>query len=96
LWQAWATNYYQSNYIAAKNRTYVKLREVVLTYNFPAKLLSKTRFASAASLSLVGRNLLYFTGKYTRNIDLDQFTGTTTSFQTPSVKSFGANLNVTF
>ncbi|PSL22955.1 SusC/RagA family TonB-linked outer membrane protein [Dyadobacter jiangsuensis] len=96
LWQAWATNYYQSGYIAAKNRTYVKLREVVLTYNFPAKLLSKTHFASAASLSLVGRNLLYFTGKYTKNIDLDQFTGTTTSFQTPSVKSFGANLNVTF
>ncbi|WP_353719409.1 SusC/RagA family TonB-linked outer membrane protein [Dyadobacter sp. 676] len=96
LWQAWATNYYQSGYIAAKNRTYVKLREVVLTYNFPAKLLAKTRFANAASISLVGRNLLYFTGKYTRNIDLDQFTGTTTSFQTPSVKSFGANLNVTF
>jgi TonB-linked SusC/RagA family outer membrane protein len=96
LWQAWATNYYQSGYIAAKSRTYVKLREVILTYNFPAKLLSRTRFANAASISLVGRNLLYFTGKYTKNIDLDQFTGTSTSFQTPSVKSFGANLNVTF
>jgi TonB-linked SusC/RagA family outer membrane protein len=96
LWQAWATNYYQSAYVAAKNRTYLKLREVVISYNLPAALLAKTRFFSAASISLVGRNLLYFTGKYTRNIDLDQFTETTTSFQTPSVKSFGANLNLTF
>ncbi|WP_229214977.1 SusC/RagA family TonB-linked outer membrane protein [Dyadobacter bucti] len=96
LWQAWATNYYQSAYVGAKNRTYVKLREVVISYNLPSALLAKTRFFSAASISLVGRNLLYFTGKYTRNIDLDQFTETTTSFQTPSVKSFGANLNLTF
>ncbi|MCE7043749.1 SusC/RagA family TonB-linked outer membrane protein [Dyadobacter sp. CY312] len=96
LWQAWATNYYQSAYVAAKNRTYLKLREVVISYNLPSKLLAKTKFASAASISLVGRNLLYITGKYTKNIDLDQFTGTITSFQTPSVKSFGANLNLTF
>jgi TonB-linked SusC/RagA family outer membrane protein len=96
LWQAWATNYYQSGYVAAKNRSYLKLREVVISYNLPAAILAKTKFVSAASVSLVGRNLLYITGKYTRNIDLDQFTGSATSFQTPSVKSFGANLNLTF
>ena len=98
LWQAWATNYYQSGYVAAKSRTYVKLREVIISYNLPKKLIEKTRFATSASISLVGRNLLYFTGKYTRNIDLDKYTNADqiTDFQTPSVKSFGANLNLTF
>jgi TonB-linked SusC/RagA family outer membrane protein len=98
LWQAWATNYYQSGYVAAKSRSYVKLREVIISYNIPKKILEKMHFASSASISLVGRNLLYFTGKYTRNIDLDKYTNgdTITDFQTPSVKSFGANLNLTF
>lgn len=96
LWQAWAVNYYQSDPIAAKKRTFVKLREVVLSYNLPATILKRTRFFETASISLVGRNLLYFTGKGTQNMDLDQFTDLNSDYQTPSVKSFGINLNATF
>ncbi|ATP57114.1 SusC/RagA family TonB-linked outer membrane protein [Pedobacter ginsengisoli] len=96
LWQTWARNYYQSGYQLARNRTYVKLREVVLTYNLPAKLTERTKFLQSASISLVGRNLLYFTGKGTQSMDLDQYTGNNSDFQTPSVKSFGLNLNLTF
>lgn len=42
------------------DRTYFKVREVVLTYNAPAALASKTPF-STIGLSLVGRNLWIWT-----------------------------------
>jgi len=96
LWQNWATNYYQSGPVTAKNRTFVKLREIVFSYNLPANILKGSKFLRSASISLVGRNLLYFTGKGTRNMDLDQFTSASSDYQTPSVKSFGLNLNATF
>jgi TonB-linked SusC/RagA family outer membrane protein len=96
LWQNWATNYYQSGPITAKSRTFVNLREIVFSYNIPANLLKNSRFFRSASVSVVGRNLLYFTGKGTQNMDLDQFTSASSDYQTPSVKSFGLNLNATF
>lgn len=96
LWQNWATNYYQSGPITAKDRTFVKLREIVLSYNLPASLLKNSKFLRSASVSVVGRNLLYFTGKGTQNMDLDQFTAASSDYQTPSVKSFGLNFNATF
>ncbi|MGF7023476.1 SusC/RagA family TonB-linked outer membrane protein [Sphingobacterium thalpophilum] len=96
LWQNWATNYYRSGPITAKSRTFVKLREIVFSYNVPANLLKNSRFFRSASVSVVGRNLLYFTGKGTQNMDLDQFTSASSDYQTPSVKSFGLNLNATF
>ncbi|WP_333802126.1 SusC/RagA family TonB-linked outer membrane protein [Sphingobacterium multivorum] len=96
LWQNWATNYYRSGPITAKSRTFVKLREIVFSYNVPANLLKNSRFFRSASVSVVGRNLLYFTGKGTQNMDLDQFTSASSDYQIPSVKSFGLNLNATF
>ncbi|WP_082461567.1 SusC/RagA family TonB-linked outer membrane protein [Pedobacter sp. PACM 27299] len=95
LYQTWARNFNRSNHELMRSRTFVKLREVVLTYSVPASFMQRTKIVSAASLSLVGRNLLYFTGKGTRNMDLDQFISGA-GLQTPSVKSFGLNLNVTF
>ena len=95
LYQTWARNYNRSNYELMRSRTFVKLREVVLTYTFPKNFLERTKIINAANLSLVGRNLLYFTGKGTKNMDLDQFIAGA-GLQTPSVKSFGLNLNVTF
>nr|WP_084406865.1 SusC/RagA family TonB-linked outer membrane protein [Pedobacter panaciterrae] len=95
LYQTWARNFSRSNYELTRDRTYIKIREIILSYNFPHQFLQKTGIMHAASISLVGRNLFYFTGKGTRNMDLDQFIGSG-SLQTPSVKSFGLNLNVTF
>jgi len=96
LWQSWATNYYQSDYMKTQDRSFAKLREVMITYSFPNEWINRTKFFHTASVSLVGRNLLYITGKSTRNVDLDQFIGASTDYQTPSVKSFGLNLNATF
>jgi len=92
----WAQGYkadWRSNKI---EKTFVKLREVVLTYNFPSKLLDKTFFKSAA-ISLVGRNLLYWTKNDTFG-DLDTYTVSTgdTDLQQPSQRTYGFNINFQF
>lgn len=40
--------------------SWVKMREISLTYTFPQKLMSKTKVFQNLSLSIVGRNLFYF------------------------------------
>ncbi len=80
------------------SKTYMKLREVVIGYKVPYKLLNKT-FISNASVSIVARNLLYFMkDKKFKDVDIDQYTGTSssTSLQTPTTRSIGININVTF
>ena len=42
------------------DRSFVKLREVVITYNFPKKLLEKTPLGELG-ISIIGHNLLLFT-----------------------------------
>jgi TonB-linked SusC/RagA family outer membrane protein len=68
-----STNYYQVGIYNANNPTdyfvedgsFVKLREVNISYNFPKGLLSKMgvdKVLSGLQLGIVGRNLLMFTG----------------------------------
>ena len=72
-------------------RTFVKLREVTLTYNAPAKLLGKGPF-KGASLSLTGRNLaIWSDAPY---MDPDGYDGTTLA--DPSYRNIGFNLNLRF
>lgn len=52
------------------DRTYVKLREASFTYSFPSKFLEKSGI-QGLSISLVGRNLLYFAQR--KDMDLDAF-----------------------
>ncbi|GAA4781527.1 SusC/RagA family TonB-linked outer membrane protein [Olivibacter ginsenosidimutans] len=83
------------------NRTYVKLREITLSYNMPAKLLSKTPF-KAVSFSLVGRNL--FLWSKVPFIDPDGYVDTaldpggfdTTEIAEPTTRNIGFNLNLKF
>ncbi|MES1249972.1 MAG: SusC/RagA family TonB-linked outer membrane protein [Chitinophaga rupis] len=78
-------------------KTYVKLREVVLTYNVPDKILGKKSFIQKASFSLVGRNLLYFFPNRYKDVDVDQYTQDSGSgLQTPTTRSYGFNLNLSF
>ncbi|WP_052266356.1 SusC/RagA family TonB-linked outer membrane protein [Pedobacter kyungheensis] len=44
---------------AVFKNSWMKLREVALTYQVPAKFIQKTRFIQNLSLSLVGRDLFY-------------------------------------
>ncbi len=76
------------------SRTFAKLREVIIGYNLPQPFLNRLKVRQA-SVSLVGRNLLYFAAR--KDIDLDQFiTGGYSGLQTPTTRRYGVNLNLTF
>ena len=80
------------------SKTYLKLREVTLTYQLPAKFLKKS-FIESASVSLVARNVLYFMkDKKFNDVDIDQFNNSQSgsSLQTPTTRSYGFNVNLTF
>lgn len=79
------------------SRTYAKLREVTIGYNLPTKWLQKS-FVKKASITLVGRNLLYFINSKYNDVDVDQYSGleSGSGLQTPTTRSYGVNLNVGF
>ena len=86
-WNINTSNAYLNHYYDA---TFVKLREVTLTYNFPQSMLSKT-FLNRASLSFVGRNLLVWSDM--PEVDPDPGSD---NLQTPSVRNVGFNVNLIF
>ena len=94
--QDWISRYYNTNESNLMSRSYAKLREVVLTYNLPSGVLERT-FMKKASVSFIGRNLLYFAEK--KDIDIEQYANygaTGSGLQTPTLRRYGINLNITF
>ncbi len=93
--QDYISFYYNTNEANLIDKTFAKLREVTLTYSLPVSMLQKT-FMRNASISLVGRNLLYF-AKY-KDVDIDQYAGSQnfSNLQTPTTKRYGVNINITF
>lgn len=78
------------------SKTFVKLRQVQLTYNLPPSLLAGKAIRQA-SISFVARNLLYFSKR--KDIDWDQYIGTNTAaqvLQSPTLRRYGVNINLTF
>ncbi len=88
------------------SRTFVKLREVQLAYNFTQKTLGHS-VVKAASIAFVGRNLLYFAAR--KDFDIDQYasgfnatdrsvagTSSDVTLSSPTFRSFGINLNIGF
>ncbi len=99
-------NYWNDSYNPAierrhvLDRTYFKLREVVLTYNMPKSLVSKTPFSNI-SASLLGRNLWLWTPAENGMVDPEatQFgndlAGEFGEFAAgPSARSFGVSLKL--
>ncbi|WP_026210025.1 SusC/RagA family TonB-linked outer membrane protein [Flexithrix dorotheae] len=85
---------YREEYVY--DASFVKLREMRLTYSIPRKLVAKTPFQSI-SASLVGRNLAIL-HKNVPNIDPESALGSGNvqgfeNGQHPSVRSMGFNLN---
>jgi TonB-linked SusC/RagA family outer membrane protein len=93
--QDYISFFYNTNEANLISKTFAKLREVTLTYNLTSLLGNRSPFQQA-SVSLVGRNLLYFS-KY-KDVDIDQYAGSqgSSSLQTPTTKRYGINLNLTF
>ena len=73
------------------SQTFVKLREVTLSYQVPTEWLSKTKVFRGANVSLVGRNLLLFSKL--PNVDPDRGLD---DLQTPSTRNIGFNINLQF
>ncbi|CAH8291856.1 TonB-linked SusC/RagA family outer membrane protein [Mariniflexile fucanivorans] len=98
-------DYYRADAIARENvidKSFVKLREVILSYRFSKKIIGKTPFEDL-SISLIGRNLLLFTPESNQFIDPEVSTfGTDLSSQfgefsaNPSTKSLGVTLKARF
>jgi hypothetical protein len=72
-------------------RSFVKLREVVLSYNIKPQVLKRTPF-TAASVSITGRNLLLFTN--VPFMDPDSYSGLTLA--EPTYRNIGLNINLKF
>jgi len=91
----WVFAYYNNGIDEADlyKRTFVKIREAILTYTLPSTLLGRS-FIKSASVSLVGRNLFLFTK--VPDIDPDGFSGTSTNLGDPSYRNLGLNLNLKF
>ena len=78
-------------------KTYAKLREVTLSYLVPQNIFGNHSFIRGASVSLVGRNLLYFFPNKYKDVDVDQYTQDSGSnLQTPTTRSYGFNINLSF
>jgi TonB-linked SusC/RagA family outer membrane protein len=78
---------------------FIKLRQVIFSYNVPSKMMAKSPF-KGASVSVVGRNLLMIM-KNTPNIDPESTYNSGNAqgleyYGAPSVRSFGINLNLKF
>jgi TonB-linked SusC/RagA family outer membrane protein len=93
--QDYISRYYAAEEANVISRTYAKLREVTLTYNVPTSRLTNS-FIQKASISLVGRNLLYFAEK--KDVDIDQFVAPDgySNLQSPTLRRYGININITF
>ncbi len=94
---------YAEGYISSPNArfvydaSFIKLREVVLTYNLPKKLMDKT-FMKGASLSFVGSNL-WILHKNLPHADPEasQGAGNIQGWQSgvmPATKNYGFSLNI--
>jgi TonB-linked SusC/RagA family outer membrane protein len=84
------------------DKSFIKLREVALSYQLPASLFGKIPI-SGVTISLVGRNLLLWTPKDQNFIDPEVTTfgndlesGFGEFSATPSVRSIGGNIKLVF
>lgn len=101
-----AESYYNSRYNIAGSEdnlydnTYIKFRELSISYQVPAKIYSKARL-QGLSLSLIGSNLFYIY-KRVPNIDPESTLGTSGTNQFveytayPSMRSFGFSIKTRF
>ena len=93
--QDYVSRYYGQYEANLMSKSYMKLREISISYNIPTSKIGKT--FKSATISLIARNVLYFAGGK-NDLDLDQFPGMTgySSLQTPTMRRYGVNVNLVF
>lgn len=81
---------------------FIKLRDINLSYNLPSRLINKTKLFSGATIGIYGRNLVTIVDKLNMYTDpefsftTDNGQGINDSRNTPPVKQYGFNINLTF
>lgn len=87
--------------ISVVDGDFIKLRQLTLGYNLPAKMVEKWPLIRAVNISLVGRNLLYF-ARETKNIDPEATFGANLRYagiegtSLPATRNYGVNVNFKF
>ena len=96
--QDYISRYNSTNEGNLMSKTYVKLREVIVGYSLPQKMLGKS-FIKGADVSFVARNMAYWLrDKRNKDIDVDQYAGDQgfVNLQSPTTRRYGINLNIVF
>lgn len=97
-YEDWVKTYYnvsggqEEGYLDA---SYLKLRDISLSYTLPASLLQKTRISSA-TVSLIGNNVWLLTRRATRGEDPSWMTASYNSLKSPTPVNYGVNINIKF
>jgi TonB-linked SusC/RagA family outer membrane protein len=98
----WANFYNQAGAPYVTSAAFIKLREMSLSYEFPASLLGTQQIVKALSVSLIGRNLFMWRPKTNIWSDPEFSTngmgnavGYTTEFQTPPTRIISVSVNAT-
>ncbi|GGW45990.1 SusC/RagA family TonB-linked outer membrane protein [Arenibacter certesii] len=96
-YQTWASRYKGAWENVLIEKTFIKLREITLTYDMPTKWMEKS-FLNSASISLVGRNLIYWTKDDDTFGDMDTYSLSTgdAGLQMPAQRTYGFNINFQF
>ena len=97
----WRINWGRAQEEWVEDGSYIRLREVTLTYHLPRVLLEKTSVIENLSLTLSGRNLWLYAPNFTGADPETSLYGSANgqgfyNFITPGTKGYSATLNVTF
>lgn len=76
-----------------ENASFVRLKFLQLSYNFPQKLLTPTKCIKDAKVFFVGRNLLTFTKYKGYDPEIDSFSSIG---EYPNTRQYSIGLQVTF
>lgn len=102
--QDWFHSYQNNKELDICDGSYLKLREMHLTYTFPKEIIDKTKFLKSARLSLVGNNIaiLWLSSRNYFKIDPESTMGSDNKsvglepISCPPTRSIGLKLNLTF
>ncbi|MCC8198053.1 MAG: TonB-dependent receptor [Tannerellaceae bacterium] len=97
-------NFYSIGELAIVDGSFLKLREVYLTYTFPRSVLERTKYIKGLRVSLIGSNLALLWTHKSNLINLDPETTSSAdnrgigfeSNSYPPTRSMGLKLHVTF
>ena len=102
--RSWFYSYYSNKALTINDGSYLKLREIHLTYALPKSVLSGLGIVEDARISLVGSNvaILWLSSKNQAKIDPESTEGASNasvgfeSNSVPPTRSIGVKLNLTF